>query len=337
MAAASGGGPMNEPTWRTTGASARADGTGVLLLPRPGRPPQAVPVDRDLLLGRDDRCDVVLPSDLVSRRHAHVWPYGGGVAIEDLGSRNGTRVNGRRVSSAVQLQDGDTLQLGDVELQFRLLRDSAVPLVARRQAIARPDVHQGPTKPMAPAESTAPERARDGGAKPLALAVLESLVGTALSQAIGTGLVGTYALAAIAPLLGTVFALRKDGKIRVGAVVLVTAIAVAVTVVGVTAADVALGRSVFPWSSSERTFIAPPDSGSDSATKVIMPNLVGENNVTAAQLLVRHGFHPQNVLFVDAPSSQQMFGKVVRTDPVAGTKVPDDAIVRIFIGTGGGP
>ncbi len=317
--------------------SAGADVTGVLLLPCPGRPPQVVPIDRDLLLGRDDRCDLVLPSDLVSRRHAHVWPHGGGVAVEDLGSRNGTRVNGRRVTSIFQLQDGDTLTLGDVQLQFRLLGDGAVPPVSWQPVTPGPDVYRGPTKPMAPTVPPAPEGGKDGAAKPLALAVLESLVGTAFSQAIGTGLAGTYALAVITPLLGTVFALRKDGKIRLGAVVLVTAIAVTVTVAGVTAADTALGRSVFPWSSSERTFIPPPDTGSPGATKLIMPKLVGENNVTAMQLLIRYGFNPQNVLVVDTPSSQQLFGKVVRTDPVAGTKVPDDAIVRIFIGKGSSP
>jgi hypothetical protein len=328
---------MDEPFRKATGVSAGADVAGALLLPRPGRPPRLVSVDRDLLLGRDDRCDVVLPSSRVSRRHAHIWPYGGGVAVEDLKSRNGTRVNGRQVTSISQLQDGDTLTLGDVQLQFRLLGDGAVSPVSLQPVPPDAYVYQVAGERVDPIQPPAAEGGRSGAAKPLALAVLESLVGTAFSQAIGTDLAGTYALAVITPLLGTVFALRSDGKIRLGAVVLMTAIAVAVTIVGVTAADTALGRSVFPWSKTERTFIPPPDTGSKDATKLIMPKLVGESNVTAMQLLIRYGFNPQLVLVVDTPSSQQLFGKVVRTDPVAGAKVPNDAIVRIFIGTGTSP
>jgi beta-lactam-binding protein with PASTA domain len=53
------------------------------------------------------------------------------------------------------------------------------------------------------------------------------------------------------------------------------------------------------------------------------------------QLLVRHGFQPQNVLMVPTPAPRGSFGKVVRTDPPAGRVVPDDAVVRVFIGTGG--
>jgi hypothetical protein len=182
-------------------------------VPRPVCPPRAVPVNRDLLLGRGDDCDVVPPSNLASRRHAHVWPSGGGVAVEALGSRNGTRVNARRVPSVVQLQDGDTLTMGDSELQVRL-----------GDAVA----------PRPPVTADRKRGSTDGAGTTPALAVLESLVGTAFSQAIGTDLAGTYALAAITPLLGTVIALRRDGTMRVSAVVVVTAIAVADTVVGVT-------------------------------------------------------------------------------------------------------
>ena len=322
---------MSEPTWQYTGAAARARVAGVLLVPGAGTQARAVPVDRELTIGRELDCDVVLTSAMVSRHHARVWADGRRFGVQDLGSRNGTSINGRPVLSPVELQDGDRLTLGDVDLQFRLVGDAAVPPAPRQPVAPEPDPFPGPTQPLPPE----PAEPSGVGAKKVLLAVLESLVGTAISQAIGTGLVGTYVLAAVAPLLGTVFALRKDGKVRVGAVVLVTTVALGVTVAGVTAADVALGRSVFPWSDAPRTFVGPPDEGTENATKVTMPKLVGETNVSAMQLLVRHGFRPQNVLMVPTPAPSRSFGRVVKTDPPAGKVVPDDAIVRVFIGTGG--
>lgn len=332
-----GAGAMTEPTWRSTGAAARAGVTGVLLVPRAGARPEAVPVDRELMIGRGADCDVVLASGVVSRHHARVWPAGQQFGVEDLGSRNGTSINGRRIVSASELQDGDRLTLGDVDLEFGLFGSAAVPPVPRQPATSGPDADRGPTQPVPASASADTEDSKGVGAKRVSLAILESLVATALSQAIGTSLAGTYAFAIIAPLLGTVFALRKNGRMRVGAVLLVTAIAVTVTVVAVTAADVTLDRSVFPWSDSGRTFVPPPDEGTSDATQLIMPKLVGETNVAAMQLLSRYGFDARNVLIVDTPSSRGSFGKVVRTSPRAGAKVPDNAIVRIFIGTGGDP
>jgi hypothetical protein len=66
-----------------------------------------------------------------------------------------------------------------------------------------------------------------------------------------------------------------------------------------------------------------------------MPDLVGENNVSAVQLMSRAGFDPRNVLIdpVSAPDSQ--FGRVVRTSPKAGKKVSSDAVVRLYIGSNG--
>jgi hypothetical protein len=333
---------MTESTWRSNGAVTRPAVTAVLLLPRAGTQPEVVAVRRDLMIGRDDDCDVVLDSEMVSRHHARVWPVGPRFGVEDLGSRNGTYLNGRRLTSASELHDGDRLTFADTHLHFRLVPDAAVPPVPRQPATRGPDGDLGPTQPQpqpgAESAQPDPEESTSGvGAKRVLLAVLESVVGTAISQAIGTGLAGTYALAVIAPLLGTVFALRKDGRMRIGPVLAVTAIAVTVTVVGITAADVTLDRSVFPWSTSGRTFVPPPDEGTAGATKLTMPKLVGENNVSALQLMIRHGFDPANVLFVNTPSAQKSFGKVVRTDPPANRQVPADAIVRIFIGTGGSP
>jgi hypothetical protein len=71
------------------------------------------PVDGELILGREDgTADLVLDDPGVSRRHARVLPENGAVIVEDLGSSNGTYVNGERISGPVELGAGDEVQVG---------------------------------------------------------------------------------------------------------------------------------------------------------------------------------------------------------------------------------
>ena len=58
-------------------------------------------------LGRADENDIVLSGDLVSRRHARLRVAGDELVFEDLGSRNGTRVNGQPLQGSVPLRPGD--------------------------------------------------------------------------------------------------------------------------------------------------------------------------------------------------------------------------------------
>ncbi len=67
------------------------------------------------VIGRHSDCDICLPADEVSRRHAKITVTPVGLMIEDLGSSNGTFVNGERVSSA-ELKAGDELRLDMVRL-----------------------------------------------------------------------------------------------------------------------------------------------------------------------------------------------------------------------------
>jgi FHA domain len=75
------------------------------------------PVDGELILGREQTsADLVIPDPGISRRHARVLPQNGGVIVEDLGSSNGTYVNGERISGPVEIGTGDEVQLGDTVL-----------------------------------------------------------------------------------------------------------------------------------------------------------------------------------------------------------------------------
>src|SRR3954453_11935594 len=78
------------------------------------------PVHGELILGREHpTVDVVIPDPGVSRRHARVLPHDGAIVVEDLGSSNGTYLNGRRITGPVELATGDERQLGDTVVGLR--------------------------------------------------------------------------------------------------------------------------------------------------------------------------------------------------------------------------
>lgn len=76
----------------------------------------------DSTIGRHPLARVMLDDECVSRRHARLR-VGSSVTVEDLGSRNGTSVNGERISGAVALHDGDEITIGTFTLQFRETAD----------------------------------------------------------------------------------------------------------------------------------------------------------------------------------------------------------------------
>lgn len=97
----------------------------------------------EVLLGRDPVADVHFGSaqdDLVSRRHARIMcdtADGSTVTITDLGSRNGTFINRRRVHGRAVLRSGDVVQLGAGGPEFELLLDrDQAPVRAARARVA---------------------------------------------------------------------------------------------------------------------------------------------------------------------------------------------------------
>jgi pSer/pThr/pTyr-binding forkhead associated (FHA) protein len=63
------------------------------------------------VIGRDPSCDALIDSHHVSRCHAEVLVVGDQVFVEDLGSKNGTFVNGDRIGERRELNTGDRLRL----------------------------------------------------------------------------------------------------------------------------------------------------------------------------------------------------------------------------------
>ena len=71
----------------------------------------------EALLGREDECDIQLGFPGISRKHLRLLTVMGDTFVEDLGSRNGTYVNGK-LARKCALNDGDVLQVGKVELRY---------------------------------------------------------------------------------------------------------------------------------------------------------------------------------------------------------------------------
>ena len=69
------------------------------------------------MLGRDPESDIQIDDKKASREHAQVRPSPRGWIVEDLGSTNGTRVNGFRTAAQLLL-DGDQLTIGDTQFTF---------------------------------------------------------------------------------------------------------------------------------------------------------------------------------------------------------------------------
>ncbi|HET9450966.1 MAG TPA: FHA domain-containing protein, partial [Aggregicoccus sp.] len=87
-----------------------------ILVTGPNYPAQrrALAAGSTLVLGRAQDNDLVLPSDCVSRRHAQLSATAEGVRVSDLGSRNGTELNGHRLGKVSRLlEPGDVVSLGD--------------------------------------------------------------------------------------------------------------------------------------------------------------------------------------------------------------------------------
>lgn len=76
------------------------------------------PAEGENVVGRDRGCALSIPSSLVSRRHARIVLVGQRATLEDLGSKNGTVLGGRRVDRAVPLSDGDEIRIGPALLVF---------------------------------------------------------------------------------------------------------------------------------------------------------------------------------------------------------------------------
>ena len=88
-------------------------------------------VDGANIVGRDRDCAIRIDSATISRRHARIVVTRGQTTVEDLGSKNGTQVNGQPVSGPAVLKDNDAIQVGSFTMTYRIM-DVLPSTVTRR-------------------------------------------------------------------------------------------------------------------------------------------------------------------------------------------------------------
>ena len=84
----------------------------------PPSPPITVPRTRSIVMGRSPTCDLPVPSRRASRRHAEVRREGDEFVVADLGSTNGTFVNGEQIEGDHPLKPGDKIDVGGAMVTF---------------------------------------------------------------------------------------------------------------------------------------------------------------------------------------------------------------------------
>lgn len=101
-----------------------ADNQAILVKVSNGR---QIPLTPEFIVGRQAECDLQLTEGHASRRHAKLTSGSNGVWVEDLGSANGTFVNGQQIAARVQLSSGDRLRFDVEEFDLRLPAAAVAP------------------------------------------------------------------------------------------------------------------------------------------------------------------------------------------------------------------
>jgi pSer/pThr/pTyr-binding forkhead associated (FHA) protein len=129
-----------------------------------------------LTIGRSSECDVIIPDASISRQHTQIIRQELGWYVQDLGSLNGTAINGQRLSAPQRLEDGDTLTIGDMPLLYFAsspAEESTPPETPPTEAPPAASAEDTsaieerttatPTRALAPKTPTVPLRGREQG------------------------------------------------------------------------------------------------------------------------------------------------------------------------------
>jgi pSer/pThr/pTyr-binding forkhead associated (FHA) protein len=134
-----------------------------------------IEVTKELVVGREN-VDVEIDDAELSRRHFAIRPVAGGLEVEDLGSRNGTRVDGTRIDGPTPVKHGAVLTVGMTTLTVELPESSAGE--TRAHVSEGTVVAERPTRP-------APSRPAEPTPPPAAPAPVTAAAGQATSQPFG--------------------------------------------------------------------------------------------------------------------------------------------------------
>jgi pSer/pThr/pTyr-binding forkhead associated (FHA) protein len=99
--------------------SSRSEAPTIAVTASPTQPGLTFRVSGPLILGRSPEADVVLQDPYASDFHIRLAFQGGEVRLHDLGSTNGTFVNGEKVAAPLSLRRGDRVQIGQTTMELR--------------------------------------------------------------------------------------------------------------------------------------------------------------------------------------------------------------------------
>ncbi|NJN80441.1 MAG: FHA domain-containing protein [Anaerolineales bacterium] len=122
-----------------------------------------------LTIGRDSSNGVAINDAEVSRKHSRLVFQGGKFVIDDLGSTNGTFVNGQRLAGPVVLKAGDVVSLGEqIVLMYDAINvDAGATVMSRKAVPSAPPPVQSYAPPPAPAYSAPPAGGKKTNTTPL--------------------------------------------------------------------------------------------------------------------------------------------------------------------------
>ncbi|MBI2757403.1 MAG: FHA domain-containing protein [Chloroflexi bacterium] len=134
-----------------------------------------------LVIGRDSSSGVAINDAEVSRKHARLTFQGGKYVLEDLGSTNGTFVNGQRLASPVVLKSGDVVSFGEqIVLMYEALSgDPGATVMTPRTSAPRPmaaapvpaPVYQAPVAPPPAPAYSAPLQTKKTNTAPIFIGI----------------------------------------------------------------------------------------------------------------------------------------------------------------------
>ena len=105
---------------------------------------KSYPLLGNMLIGREPSCDITIPSDEISRDHARIITRPGSVLLEDMGSSNGTFVNGQPIQKAI-VKQGD-------EIRFDKIRFKVLSLSEADEFLTEPDYNADKKTHQQPAQ-----------------------------------------------------------------------------------------------------------------------------------------------------------------------------------------
>ena len=93
----------------------------------------------EITIGRDPGCDIPLPEDTISARHAHLTYHHNQWWLEDLASTNGTKLNDTRITTPTVITSGDDIQCGGTRLSVSLSENVIIEPTLRLKKRNQPD------------------------------------------------------------------------------------------------------------------------------------------------------------------------------------------------------